>query len=267
MLIINTNELRQKENAISDSLPKLNISKIGLVSRNYWFRFENGYRDFSYILPDVLKLLDNLGCDTVLFSLFSIIPRNSYDPLVEFEKLKKINAVLLEEFKEEDGHRKRGRYVIYHRTVAGWKEYELDQKFGTIIEMPDDFVKSEIPKRILGNCCVLLCGETNGVKYSKKDKNINDSFGLRASIPDKSSIILNPIHDRMKRFEMKRKRQFLSEKGRWVISVWNKGKKDKKGNINKESDPAWTVYFDGKLIELDRISNEFGVEIGILNIK
>jgi hypothetical protein len=36
--------------------PKLNIKKIGIVSRNYRCKFPNGRRDFSYALPEVLKL-------------------------------------------------------------------------------------------------------------------------------------------------------------------------------------------------------------------
>lgn len=88
------------------------------------------------------------------------------------------------------------------------------------------FVQYEIPQRIFGNSISLLCGETNIVKYSKEKKKIIDIFKLNAAIPDYVQIILNPIHDRMTRFEMKLKRQFLSENNRWVISVWNKGKKE-----------------------------------------
>ena len=44
-------------------------------------------------------------------------------------------------------------------------------------------------------------------------------------IPKEANIILNPIHDYMLRPEMKLKREYLSRSERWVISVWNKGKK------------------------------------------
>jgi hypothetical protein len=259
---------QQAKNGIIGSAPSLNISNLGIVSRDYQRKYGNGYRDFSYTLADVLKLLDDQVCVAVLFSLFSIIPRKSYDPCFAFRKLKNINAVFLEEFRDGKS-RKKGRYVIYHRTSKGWVKYEFSQVFGTITGKPrqeiDDFVRKEMPKRILGNCCVLLCGETNGVKYSKKDKHIHDDYGVRLAIPQNVNIVLNPIHDRMTRFEMKLKRQFLSENDRWVISVWNKGKKDRNGNSRDGQGPPWTVFHNGVEKEVELIPNQLGVEIGILD--
>lgn len=267
MMTKNTSGAKHVKTQRGDA-PRLDIPKIGIVSRDYREKFANGYKDFSHALPNVLKLLDDKGCDAVLFSLYSIVLRELYDPRAAFTNLGHIRAIFLEEF--QDGKcRKAGRYIVYHRTSKGWTEYEFSQVFGTITEMSrqdiDDFVKKEMPKRILGNCCVLLCGETNGVKYSPKDKKVQDEFKLRAAIPSNVNIILNPIHDRMTRFEMKRKRQFLSENGRWVISVWNKGKKDKNGKTRDGFSPAWTVFHDGNEKDVVAISNQLGVEIGILD--
>ena len=181
-----------------------------------------------------------------------------------------IRTILLEEF-QDGATRKADRYVVYYRSASSWDEYEFCQSFGTITGMHQDklvhFVKHEVPKRIMGNCCVLLCGETNGVKYSKEDKKIHDTFGLRKAIPDQANVILNPIHDRMTRFEMELKRKFLSEKHRWVISVWNKGKQDKNGKTKDGDGPPWTVFHDGKEIDPPKIQNENGVEIGVLNVR
>ena len=253
-----------------ESKPRLNIGKIGIVTRDYRTKFSNEYRDFSHALPQLIKKLDDEGCDTVLFSLFSIIPRKDFDCLNTLKGLENIKAVLLEEF--QDGkNRVAERYVVYHRTPSGWEEYEFYQVFGTITGMPQqklqDFVQNEIPKRTLGNCCVLLCGETNGVKYSKADKKIHDTYGLRKAIPSNVNVILNPIHDRMTRFEMKLKRQFLSKNNRWVISVWNKGKQDKNGKIKDGNGPAWTVFHNGIELDVPRIQNDLGVEIGVVNVK
>jgi len=270
--MLNSQKNRRQTEVSEIGLPPiLNILKIGIVSRDYRLRYENNYRDFSYILPELLKLLDEKGCDAVLFSLFSVVPRDTYSPNVFLEDMINVKAVFLEEFKDTDQGRFAGRYVICHRTKEQWDEYDFHQRFATITGMSkmdiDDFVKNEMSKRILGNCCVLLCGETNGVKYSPKAKKVQDTFGLRAAIPRKANIILNPIHDRMTRFEMKLKRKFLSENGRWVISVWNKGKEDKNGKVKDGSNPAWTVFHNGEEKRVQLIENQFGVELGILDIK
>jgi hypothetical protein len=250
--------------------PNINITKLGIVSRDYRHTYENGYRDFGHVLPDVLNMLDDQGCDAVLFSLFSIVKRESYDTMINLNGLENIRAVFLEEF--QDGEpRERGRYVVYHRTKQGWREYEFYQTFATITGMSRaaiaSFVEDEVLKRILGNCFVLLCGETNGVKYSPDEKTVKDTFGLRAAIPEQASIILNPIHDRMTRFEMKLKKKFLSENHRWVISVWNKGKEDKNGKVKDGSSPAWTVFHNGKEMAIDTIENKHGLEVGILGFE
>jgi len=250
--------------------PCLKITKLGIVSRDYGQTFKNGCRDFSYVLSDILKMLDDKGCDAVLLSLFSIVPRKSYDLCSGFNGFLNIKAVCLEEFQDGE-NRKAGRYVIHHLTPAGWKEYDFNQQFGTMNGMAQrdihNFVHLEMPRRILGNCCVLLCGETNGVKYSPKDKEVKDTFGIRSAIPKEVTIVLNPIHDRMTRFEMMLKRIFLSENNRWVVSVWNKGKKDKRGVTRDGRGPAWTVFHNGNKINVDRLPNEFGVEIGVLDFK
>ena len=278
-----SNRLKEETKKSDSEPPCLNITKLGIVSRNYWDRFENGQRDFSYILPSVLKLMDDKGCDAVLFSLFSIPDRQSFNPITEFKGLKHVNAVFLEEFKDEVKgkvnskgkaiERERGEYNVYHKLSKKWDRHHFEQVFGTLTGMPkdgiDEFIKNDMPKRIMGNCCVLLCGESNGVKYSKENKIVEDTFGLREFIQKKkTNIILNPIHDRMTRFEMKLKRQFLSEKKRWVISVWNKGKKDKNGDTKDDEKPAWMVFFNGKevIVEPEKHSLGVKVEVGILSI-
>ena len=263
-----TTKQMTSENA--NTAPSLRITKLGIVSRDYRYTFNNGFRDFSNTLPDILKLLDDKGCDAVLFSLFSIVPRESYAPRAAFQGLKNVQAVFLEEYRDEEA-RKAGRFVVHHLTQQGWKEYAFAQQFGTITGRPqkdiEDFVQNELPKRIMGNNCVLLCGETNGVKYSPKGKRIIDSFSLRATLPEQVGVVLNPIHDRMTRFEMKLKRKFLSQHGRCVVSVWNKGKSDKNGAVRDGDEPAWTAYYNGQDINIPQIEHSLPkIEIGILNV-
>lgn len=255
--------------------PSLNISKLGIISRNYQKRFCNGYRDFSNALPKVLKSLDDKGCDSALFSLFGIIPsdlrNDSFCVLQQLQELNlnNIKLVFLEEFDDKEENRTAGNFIIFYKTNREWCKYELSQRFSSLTKMKkgeiDDFVKNEMPNRNCGNYCVLLCGETNGVKYSRNDRQVNDTFGLRSSISPDVKIVLNPIHDRMTRFEMKLKRKFLSLDERCVVSVWNKGRLFN-GRTRDGNNPAWTVYRNGVEIEVNAIPNEFGVEIGVFDL-
>lgn len=246
--------------------------KIGIVARDYNVRYPNGYRDFSHVLPDVLKLLDEKGCDVALFSLYSIIPRQDYNILPTLAGYTNLKMVCLEEFRDSRTGRKAGHYVVYFKTPAGWEEWRFLQAFGRVnwqTEINDvrKFTQRQLPKRILGSCCILVCGESNGVKYNPKEgKNITDPCRLLAAIPPSVEVILNPVHDKMARFEMMMKRRFLSQDGRWVVSIWNKGKRDKNGRVKDGSGPPWTIYHSGELKKAVTIENFLDVQIGIVSI-
>jgi len=222
----------------------LNISKIGIVARNY-----NDKDDFSESIYDVLEYLDNHGCDCAIFSLFTLLAKNSLK--LDNIRFKNLRSIFLEEFKKEDNKRKATSYNVYYSDNGNsWKLHQFIQIFGSLsgkkAEYFKMFVDEEIPnKRILGNALVLLCGESNIVKYNKKQAKIEDIYGILEKIPNNTNIILNPIHDRMTRFEMKIKRAFLSKNNRVVISVWNKGKIFKNDHIDNKS-PAYTVFCNGK---------------------
>ena len=249
----------------------ITVRRVGIVARDYNVRFPNGYRDFSHSLPDVLTLLDEKGCDTALFSLYSIIPRQGYDLLPTLPNFANLKMIGVEEFKDGRRGRKAGDYVVYYRAPDGWEEYRFKQAFGRVNWQAqrgylENFAQKRIPERVFGSCCILVCGETNGVKYDKiGNKNICDPCGVRAAIPPHVEVILNPVHDKMSRFEMIMKRRFLSEGGRYVISVWNKGKRDCNGRCKDGFGLPWTVFQNGAAVPVERLPNDLGVEIGILN--
>lgn len=258
----------------TERAPHLKVAKIGIVSRDYCHKYGSGFRDFSEAFSEILKWLDDKGCDTVLFSLYSIIPRKSFMPLHSM-RLRNIKTVLYEEF--EDGKEWRGKgSVVLYRRANKWHRYDLPNwGFGSLkgltrkkkVEKVETFIRKGIPGRRLGNCCAILCGEINGVPYHKDTRRVRDDFGLRGSLQREVTVILNPGHDRMTRFEMKLKRSFLSENGRWTISVWNKGGQDKNGRTHDGIKPPWTVFHNGQEVPVEPIQNQMGVEIGILKIE
>jgi hypothetical protein len=161
---------------------------------------------------------------------------------------------------------------VYYRTLDGWEEWRFTQAFGRVNWQTqrrniENFAQKRIPTRVFGPCCILVCGESNGVRYDRSgSKKVHDPFGVRAAIPEHAHVVLNPVHDRMSRFEMMLKRRFLSEGGRWVISVWNRGKLDKNGTTRDGSGPPWTVFYDGALQEAEVFPFRTGIEIGLLSV-
>ena len=267
--VVNKNE--PKNNTVS---PNLELSKIGIVARDY--RVSNSNSDFSDNISEVLKKLDNKGCDTALFSLYTILESNSIS-VEKFNEFKNLKAVFIEEFKEMGGDET--CFKVYFKKKESWKIHEFTQKFAKLEytnkfkqKVIEPFLKEVKTKRILGNSMVLLCGETNIVKYSKKSKSIEDIHGLLKIIPPSTNIILNPVHDKMTRFEMKLKRKFLSKNNRIVISVWNKGKIFKNGKTRDGINPPWTVYFNEKEIQINKEdikihNDESKIDIGIIDVK
>jgi hypothetical protein len=253
----------------TETAPHLSVRTIGIVSRDYTHKYANGLRDFSSVFNKVLWFLDDEGCDTVLFSPWSIDTRKSCSPPAS---LCHIKAVLYETF--EEGKKRRGKnFLVFHRAGRKWHRHVLGGRgygFASLKSLPKwkvkKFVQEVEQHRILGNCCVLICGESNGVPYHQDTGNVRDDFGLRRSLGRDVNVVLNPVHDWMSRFEMKLKREFLSQSGRWVISVWNKGKRGTNRKLRDAKGDPWTVFHDGKDIAVQPRQNQMGVEIAIVEI-
>jgi hypothetical protein len=238
-------------------VPMLSAKRISIVSRDY--REAGGISDFNDCLVEVLSYCDKGECDTVLFSLFTILKTHLHDIKKTFENLKHIKTIFLEDFSFQNDIRCAGNYHCYYKENDKWHDYMVYQKFATVThtrefehEVIKPFIKEIATKRLLGSITVLLCGESNVVKYDKEKKAVVDQFGLLKVLPSEIRIILNPVHNRMTRFEMKLKRAFLSSNNRLVISVWNKGKTDKQGTNRDGKNPPWTIFSNGKDLYLPR---------------
>jgi len=279
MKIINKYNVKESlNNPKSLNESTFNISKLGIVARDY--SELNGNSDFSTSIFEILDYLDSQKCDSVLFSLFTILDKNTItSKMLNSKKYQNLKSIFIEEFKYENKDRIANFFKIYQNLGNDWSNYEIIQKFGKLkytkkfnVEIISPFMKEVKTNRITGNALVLLCGETNIVKYSKETKKIEDKFNLINQIPDTVKFILNPIHDKMIRFEMKLKRQFLSKDNKVVVSVWNKGKTFANGKTRDGLTPPWTIFYNEIeiLVNKENVNlskNNSRIDIGIIDIE
>lgn len=251
--------------------PNFNIERIGIVSHDYTIEDKNGKKDFSFSFSDILSFIDKMKCDSLLFSLYTIDTSNEkFEYLNHLQNFKYLKCIFFEEF----GSHKNSRYYIYFNSNSTWKHFELKQKFSTLQKINDAQIKTFMDEvksvRNFGNFSILLCGESNIVKYSMERKQVDDKYSYLTQLTNTVEIILNPIHDKMTRFEMRLKRKFLSQNEKLVISVWNKGKKDKNGRIRDGSGPPWNIFYCGREHHIQQIPHQIhsatGIEIGIVDL-
>jgi len=241
--------------------------KIGLVSRNYQVT-----KDFSEHMLKIVAIADKNNCDTLIYSMWSFDDSNKKTTKSQiFQNSTKIKRVILETgnlklmsdvkteiwFKE-----KREPRIIYQRFAKASEE-----------EYKKELIVDNSFERIIEDCFLLLCGETNIIKYKQKLKTMKDEYKL-VDILENFGInyIFNPVHDYMIRHEMKKKRAFLSLNNRYVISVWNTGKLSSKGEKIAESKIPWTVFFNGQDLtaKVNEISSVIpgirDIRIGVLSV-
>ena len=275
--------------------PKIYTKKLGIVSRDYRKKEKNGYRDFSYAFKDILTILDGQACDTVLFSLYTIEKRSSFNVKNFLNRLNisNIRIICTEEFKDGND-REFLEYVIYYYDKDQWKEHRLTQVFvksqevntkqknkmgyqfsSKALKKAELFKKQVLEDRLFGNFTILLCGETNivsrkGKRVRKDLMKIKDPHKYRALLDKDIRVIFNPIHDRMIRPEMLKGREYLSKNNRWVISVWNKGRADKNGRVVDYKSHDWTVYYNGEAKECEplqfNVDSQADIQIEVINL-
>lgn len=240
-----------------------NIKKVAVVSHNYNLSNSHGHQDFAEHASQIHSVCDGEGCDTILYSLFtwdenSPIQRNHK---TLFGDLKSIQRVILEV----------GNKKSTNKTVEVWlKEEErpriMDQCFAKSTdpyERKREFIRS-IPKRIVGNSLVAICGESNIANYMPSNGNFRDEFGFNGELEAHGiRVVFNPLHDYMTRYEMKKKRAYYSKNQRMVITVWNMGR-------GRESSIPWTVFYNEEDITAHvrevspQINDRFDIRIGIV---
>jgi len=267
----NTEELQTKEEAGPEI--KITPKKIAIVSKQFNNSESNknkGFSSFSGHMETVSKISEKEGCDTILYCLYTFDKKKNHkiNKGLVFGKTKKIKNVIIEYWDSLD-KKFPCRVEVWNKEKTA--PYIHFQQFG--ISQDSKSKKKEFlanfDNRSHGPTLIMICGESNiiSTKRKKPPEYIDDFNFLDRLNNNNIKIILNPIHDFMRRYEMKKKREIFSRRGRYIISVWNHGKK-------RESSEPWTVFFNGteitdqvKELTPAPIPTRSDIRIGVLSIK
>jgi len=222
---------------------KIKPKRIALVSHKFSKESPNGKNSFSSFdyFKKIAKVCEDEGCDTILYALYSFDRANSKRTRnnLFFGTTKHIKNVIIESW---DSSGKTDSWVeVWNREHP--KPHIHFQRFGLSTQFKDmKAFMDNLPHRTHGKSIIILCGESNIIQTKRKGPDeYDDHCGIVKELNSKGvKFILNPIHDYMRRYEMKLKRNILSRQKRYVFSVWNWGKK------GESRIGPWTVSYDGK---------------------
>lgn len=198
---------------------------------------------------------DQEGCDTILYALFTW-DSHVAGALVHsrlFDGLLNVRRIILETCVGLDG---RPWESHSEKAVEVWRRSEtqpmcVKQSFARGRENAgkDKFVQ-ELASRVIDDGLLMICGESNIVtlRGNQRDQADDERHFQRRLEEIGTRVILNPIHDYMRRHEMKKKRRWYSRGGRTIVSVWNMGNKGNVTASGKSGDPPlpWTAFHNGE---------------------
>ncbi len=251
---------------LSDAESSL-IRRVALVSHDYNLCDSRGFYDYTEHFADINRLCDDQNCDTILYALYTW-DRNSpttRDPSSCFAGLNHVRRIIV-----EVGQPKKGSFDHVEVLQKGERRPLIAQqrfaKSGDSKFRKAAFIE-ELDERKLGDALLVLCGETNIGSTERGSTKFNDPYDFLGQLKTMGiRLILNPIHDYMTRYEMRRKRRRYSQRGITVISVWNQGKA-------REAELPWTVFRDGEELtdELRELPKAFAgrpdIRIGIVEVE
>jgi len=244
------------------------IKKIALVTHNYKVADSDGRYDYSEHFSRINQCCDQQDCDTILYALYTWDRDSpvSCNHDVIFKELKNVQRIIV-----EVGHPQPPYPCSYDHVEVWQRDCEVPlvakQRFATSSASRSDKAAflNDLPQRQVRDALLVLCGESNIASLVRGSGKFNDPYRFAHILAKmKVRLILNPIHDYMRRPEMRQKRQYYSLGGRTVISVWNQGK-------GREAALPWTVFHDGQertndVRELDKpFSGRPDIRIGILD--
>jgi hypothetical protein len=242
------------------------INKVAVVSHDYNLADSGGRHDYSEHFSRINRLSDEQGCDTILYALYtwdrdSPEPRNHdafFKGLTHVQRLiLEVGQPTIESFDHvEVWHRGQDcPQIVTQRFATSSASGSEKQAF------LDDLAQRQVQDSLL-----VLCGETNIASLVRGSDEFYDPYSFADRLAEmKVRLVFNPVHDYMRRYEMREKRRYYSGSGRTVISVWNQGK-------GKEAHLPWNVFHDGleRTEDVAELSMPFedrpDIRIGILDL-
>jgi hypothetical protein len=223
-------------------IKSFSMKRVALVSHDYDVITDEGDWDYEpRHFRGVNALCDELECDTILYAPYTLARlRAARLHSKVFDSAKNLRAIFL----EVCDFTSRGPENMVAQAWLRDEEqpFPMYQHFGSSqssIAKMQGFV-DDLPSRRFGDVLCILCGETNIIRTNRVNDEIGDSYEINKYIESEGiAVVLNPIHDYMRRWEMKTKRRYLSRRGRTVLSVWNMGK-------GREPELPWTVFHDDR---------------------
>jgi len=240
-------------------------SRLGLVARDRTLDRNrasetNGRWEFGPHLRRILAALNEEGCDTILFSPWTVkkIAHKAVFPASTAH-----NAVVLGVADGSKGE------ILHVWVRSNSVPVQVEQTFSRSSDkagLKEAFVQ-DLSTRIWGDTVLIVCGESNILSIPRGTQSAKDPHHVLAVLDQRGvRIILNPIHTYMRRFEMPLKRRALS-RGRLVVSVWNRGFAN-----NSEARIPWQAFLNrenvsARIRELGSGRDQkFGVRLGILDV-
>lgn len=228
----------------SVAIPKVDMEtsklrRIGLISHDYTVRDTRGLFDYSEHFSRINEICDDHGCDTILYALYTwdITSPTERTHAVIFDGLVNVQRIMLEVGKPPTGF---DHVEIWDRQHSSPKSATQRFAKSTASDNCKQIFVQEIRSRSVADGLLVLCGESNITSLTRSTGVFRDPSRFVDQLQKlEVRVILNPIHDYMRRYEMREKRKFYSMGGRTVVSVWNKGK-------GRESALPWTLFHDGK---------------------
>lgn len=222
--------------------------RVALVSHDYNVPDARGLFDYSEHFGRINKVCDDLACDTVLYALYTWDSRSpilrTHDSV--FSGLQHVQRIVLEIGLPPDSA---DSLEVWIR--GRLQPIRMLQRFATSQSPTSDKQRfmDDLGARQIGPALLMICGETNIASTVRGSNEFYDPFGFTNQLRNRNvELVLNPIHDYMRRHEMREKRRFYSQQARTVLSVWNKGK-------GSEASLPWTVFHNGHE-KTDRVSEQ-----------